>query len=107
MALEKWILGEMVLGETISWRNGSLWGVELGVRKLTSQRDTIMELFSFLLMAFVFFFLACVTFIKFSKIWLKDLKRVMAKGVQDQRCVCKTEVIRAEKGLWPVGTHLL
>lgn len=54
-----------------------------------------------------FFFLACVTFIKFSKIWLKDLKRVIAKGVQDQRCVCKTEVIRAEKGLWPVGTHLL
>lgn len=95
MALEKWMAG-------------SLWGVGLGVRKLTSQRGTIMELFSFLLMACVFFFfLACVTFIKFSKIWLKDLKRVIAKGVQDQRCVCKTEVIRAEKGLWPVGTHLL
>ena len=32
---------------------------------------------------------------------------MMAKGVQDRGCVCETEVIGAEKGLWPVGAHLL
>ena len=31
----------------------------------------------------------------------------MAKGVQGQGCVCETEVSGAEKGLWPVGAHLL
>ena len=38
---------------------GSLWDVGLGVRKLTSQRDALAELSSFLLMACDFFLGMC------------------------------------------------
>ena len=38
---------------------GSLWGIGLGVRKLTSQRDTLVELSLFLLMACDFFLGMC------------------------------------------------
>lgn len=77
------------------WRNAwlVLSGRRTGCQKAPPLGDTLLELSSFRLRACVFFSWHALHFVKFSKIWLTDLKGMMAKGVQDRVCVCETEVI--------------